>query len=260
MTQSTHSSSTKRNLRRPEWLVPWVASLVLHLLLLGAVALWLGRQREVVWVDLLEARLLRTERQGAITSQPAAQPVLRQTDPPAPRKPRSAVSAPVTPQALERPVQVSPASRPEPQAVATARFAASGTEAGGRETTVVPAAPPAAVSPVDASAAGRGSSADEVPEQRYLSRQFAYIREQVMARLVYPPLARRQGWSGQVMVEFTVCADGSIEALRVVGSSGRSLLDRQALLAVQAAAPFPKPPVPARISLPVSFNLASARH
>jgi hypothetical protein len=34
--------------------------------------------------------------------------------------------------------------------------------------------------------------------QRYLREQLSFIRERVMARLVYPPLARRQRWSGDV--------------------------------------------------------------
>jgi protein TonB len=94
-------------------------------------------------------------------------------------------------------------------------------------------------------------------EQRYVREQFAYIRERVMERLVYPPFARRQGWSGEVRVGFIVQSDGAIEELRVVASSGRSLLDQQALRAVQAAAPFPPPPAPAMIVLPVLFAIAT---
>ncbi|MCM2265734.1 MAG: TonB family protein [Desulfuromonadales bacterium] len=99
----------------------------------------------------------------------------------------------------------------------------------------------------------------ETVEQRYLREQFAYIRERVMERLIYPPLARRQGLTGQVRVEFTICADGSIEGLRIAAGSGRALLDQQAVRAVQAAAPFPPPPAPAMITLPVLFTVESSQ-
>jgi protein TonB len=70
-------------------------------------------------------------------------------------------------------------------------------------------------------------------------------------------MARRQGWSGEVEVGFTIRADGTIEHLRVIASSGRALLDRQALLAVQAAVPFAAPPAPAAIVLPIRFALTA---
>ncbi len=103
-------------------------------------------------------------------------------------------------------------------------------------------------------------SAIDPAEQRYVGEQFAFIRTRVLKHLVYPPLARRQGWTGQISAEFTVIANGQIENLRITTSSGRSLLDRQALKAIQAAAPFPAPPVPAHISLPIVFALDTARH
>jgi protein TonB len=109
-------------------------------------------------------------------------------------------------------------------------------------------------------APGPGRPATETAGQRYLREQFAYIRERVMARLTYPPLARRQGWGGVVRVEFTIRDDGTIEDLRIATSSGRSLLDRQALRAVQAAAPFPPPPAPASIDLPVHFAIETLPH
>lgn len=106
-------------------------------------------------------------------------------------------------------------------------------------------------------AAELSSGPTETVEQRYLREQFAYIRERVRERLIYPPLARRQGWTGQVRVEFTICADGSIEGLKISASSGRALLDQQAMRAVRAAAPFPAPPAPAIVNLPVLFVVDS---
>jgi protein TonB len=135
--------------------------------------------------------------------------------------------------------------------VATAAATGAETSGGAPETTVTNSG---------THAPGPGTPATETAGQRYLREQFAYIRERVMARLTYPPLARRQGWSGVVRVEFTIRDDGTIEDLRIVTSSGRSLLDRQALRAVQAAAPFPPPPAPAIIDLPVHFAIEAPQH
>lgn len=115
--------------------------------------------------------------------------------------------------------------------------------------------PEADVAKLHLHAPEQGAAATEAVEHRYVREQFAYIRERVMERLIYPSLARRQGWKGEVKVGFTVRADGTIEGLQVVTSSGRSLLDQQALRAVQAAAPFPAPPAPAKIVLPVLFAI-----
>lgn len=60
--------------------------------------------------------------------------------------------------------------------------------------------------------------------------------------LRYPAQARRQGIRGETRVSFVVVADGSVSAVRVVGSSGSDILDNAALEAVRRAAPFP--PIP----------------
>ena len=95
----------------------------------------------------------------------------------------------------------------------------------------------------------------ELQVENYLNIHFSYIRERVNAALRYPLMARKQGWSGQVRVEFTILASGRIADLKIVESSGHRVLDRQALRAVESANPFPPPPVVATITLPVNFEL-----
>ncbi len=92
-------------------------------------------------------------------------------------------------------------------------------------------------------------------ETRYLQENFTGIRHKVSNNLRYPAMARRQGWQGQVQVRFSILLSGDVEDLRVLSSSGYSLLDRQALQAVKLAAPFPAPSVVASITLPVTFTL-----
>ncbi len=48
------------------------------------------------------------------------------------------------------------------------------------------------------------------------------------AHPAYPALARRRGWSGAVVLDIDVSADGSVSDVRVAESSGRDLLDRVA--------------------------------
>ncbi len=81
-------------------------------------------------------------------------------------------------------------------------------------------------------------------------------QKSLQRRLVYPARARRSGWEGRVLVEFTVKADGSLKTARIGDSSGFELLDQQALKAVAGTAPFrPAPGIEKTCRLPVTFQL-----
>ena len=221
--------------------------------MLVALTAWHSRPREVLWVNLLEVRLLSPHTQDR-----DVRPV---ADAPPPRQRPKSSPLPGPPFSAQR---ETPATTRHDLPVAVSQAAASpvsGEEVARAESTtaesdvIVPRAPLPAASTV---ATDPLPGPTETAEQRYLHDQFVYIRDRVMARLVYPPLARRQGWTGQVKIRFTVCVDGTIEELQVVASSGRALLDQQALRAVQAAVPFPAPPVRASIILPVLFTVETA--
>jgi protein TonB len=83
----------------------------------------------------------------------------------------------------------------------------------------------------------------------------AMVRERIARTLVYPPRARRMGWEGHVSIAFLLLAEGEIRDLRVMRTSGHSLLDGAALAAVERAAPFPPPGLVVRVELPVGFRL-----
>nr|WP_320132109.1 energy transducer TonB [uncultured Holophaga sp.] len=101
---------------------------------------------------------------------------------------------------------------------------------------------------------GKGDGLD-VLRAIYLREHFAYIRDRIANHLIYPAQAIRAGWSGRVIVTFIVLEDGRVDALGVAKGSGCCLLDRDALATVQRSAPFPKPPVSARLVIPVEYNL-----
>ncbi|WP_369600202.1 energy transducer TonB [Hahella sp. SMD15-11] len=85
------------------------------------------------------------------------------------------------------------------------------------------------------------------------------LRTRIARTQQYPRQARLRRWEGTVTVRFTLDASGQILEIVVEQSSGKPLLDRAALLAIQKATPLPAPPqtvdFPVAITLPVQFHL-----
>jgi len=92
-------------------------------------------------------------------------------------------------------------------------------------------------------------------QKRYLREHFTYIRDLIGRELRYPRQAIRMNWSGRVTVSFLVLGDGRVSEVTVARSSGCPLLDANALDTVRKAAPFPRPPVSARLLIPVDYIL-----
>ncbi len=89
----------------------------------------------------------------------------------------------------------------------------------------------------------------------YLSRVIALIDRAKR----YPLRARLAGYQGDVKVSFVIEADGRVQAVRVVRSSGYALLDKAAQKTIWRAAPFPPPPrelsPPLELTVKISFVL-----
>jgi protein TonB len=101
---------------------------------------------------------------------------------------------------------------------------------------------------------GQGKSAQGTAA--YVKKNFDYIQRRIRDRLVYPAGARRMGVQGKTEVIFTIHENGTVSAVTVRLSSGNELLDKAAVDAVYAAAPFrPPPPSQARLVVPVVFSL-----
>ncbi|MDD2851813.1 MAG: energy transducer TonB [Desulfuromonadaceae bacterium] len=100
-----------------------------------------------------------------------------------------------------------------------------------------------------------GESDTKHVHKKYLKEHFNYIRERIMKRLDYPPVARRMEWTGRVVLAFVVNRDGGVHSVHVKESSGYAVLDNSAMDTVKRVAPFPKPPVVAEIVMPVHFRL-----
>jgi periplasmic protein TonB len=95
-----------------------------------------------------------------------------------------------------------------------------------------------------ANRARRKSISASTREFRYASYLGAWERKvERIGNLNYPQAAKDQGLYGNLILHVAVRADGSIETIRVVRSSGRPLLDEAAKRIVEMAAPYaPFPP------------------
>lgn len=230
---------------------------MLHLLLAGSL-LVLGQNRtqprEVVQIDL---QLVESRQPATELTPPAPTSAMSPAPKPSPVQPAKPLRKP---QFKPDPASSNPAQQPNPEpppAPVTAVAPVLEPMTGPPIPEVKQLPSPASSPPPTSGAAAKPEAEPPPPASAEPDRsaRFNAIRDRVMAALRYPLMARRQGWSGAVKVEFTILPTGEIRSLRVVQSSGYSVLDKQALRAVEAAAPFPTPSTAATITLPVNFQL-----
>jgi len=95
-----------------------------------------------------------------------------------------------------------------------------------------------------ASRARRRAISASTREFRYATYMEAWRRKvERIGNLNYPEAAKDQGLYGSLILRVAVRADGSLESVRVLRSSGQPLLDEAAKQIVELAAPFaPFPP------------------
>jgi protein TonB len=94
---------------------------------------------------------------------------------------------------------------------------------------------------------GGGGSGDGVAD---LLRR---IRRQIDQAKIYPDAARREGVQGTVELRFRIAADGSVEAVEIVRSSGSGILDEASQETIRRAGPYPL--VRGWIRLPLAYRL-----
>lgn len=213
---------------------------------------------------------------GALTPQP--QPIrlnfsiLQPTAVPAPQETPKAQAAASIPTPLET-MPTPPAPQPEPlilpqklaPVAAKIRHVPAPSkpapkqseEQNNPEVTEAPVPAPVSRTPTGTASSTSATEAPAVPaDEEYRHANFGAIRNSILANLRYPMLARRRGWSGEVEIVFKITPDGSVSELRIVTSSGFSVLDDQALAAIRHSAPFTPPPrIAAILVMPVNFQL-----
>ncbi len=93
-------------------------------------------------------------------------------------------------------------------------------------------------------------------EDSFKRENLSLIREIVGSYITYPPIARRMGWEGTVVLSFRLLPDGSLESVKVLKSSGHEILDRNALTALKrSSGKLPKPERAVVVELPVVYRL-----
>jgi protein TonB len=93
-------------------------------------------------------------------------------------------------------------------------------------------------------------------EESFLTERLSAISNIVQRRINYPPIARRMGWEGRVLIGFVLEPNGDIRDLKVLKSCGYEVLDKEALDAIRRSyKDFPKPPVSVVVKLPINFRL-----
>ncbi len=78
-------------------------------------------------------------------------------------------------------------------------------------------------------------------DKRYVSYA-RVIRDGIARHWKYPPEARENLIEGKLMVLFSLGRNGDLQAVRILTSSGYTILDDEAVRAIRAAAPFPSFP------------------
>lgn len=120
---------------------------------------------------------------------------------------------------------------------------------------VVP--PVEAVTPVVAPQEVTPLTPTSTSAEPYERTDFEIIRDRVLARLVYPSVARRMGWNGVVQVALVINPEGRLVSATIHQSSGRTLLDDAALEAALKLKgdQLPKPKSLSTVILPIAFRL-----
>ena len=103
-----------------------------------------------------------------------------------------------------------------------------------------------------------GAQAQSLAYNQGISDEFlSKIRLAIANHNPYPRIARMRGLEGEVMVEFVLNIDGSLEGLKILQSNASEILNKTALKAVsEAHKNFPTPKQKVRIKVPIIYNLA----
>ena len=82
-----------------------------------------------------------------------------------------------------------------------------------------------------------------------------YIRKKITSRIKYPPVARRRGIEGEVLVSFNIKKDGTFEKIEITKKSPYSILNDAVLKAVEKVVVKEKPKEKVVVNIPINFTL-----
>lgn len=168
---------------------------------------------------------------------------------PAPLAPDPEVVLP-EPQPVEEIDEVEAEEQPQPEVLA---------EASSSTASPLTAAPPPVDGPeAEKAVASRAGDSDK-PSQAELNWHKSLVRH-VNRHKKYPRSARRNGEEGVASVTFVLDRSGKVLSAELIGSSGSTELDDEAVAVLERASPFPAPPaevasVSISLRLPIKFQI-----
>ena len=74
------------------------------------------------------------------------------------------------------------------------------------------------------------------------SSYLSHLQERINSTWKYPPLAQQQGIEGTLTLRFSIHENGKLIGVKLLKSSGHSILDQEAVRTIQKAAPFNRLP------------------
>ena len=87
----------------------------------------------------------------------------------------------------------------------------------------------------------------DTKDERYVTYA-KLIKERIGVHWKYPPAALERLLEGKLMVVFSLARKGEVIEIKLMKNSGHEVLDKEAIRAIQAAAPFPPFPGHIRVS------------
>ena len=114
--------------------------------------------------------------------------------------------------------------------------------------------------PLSAKAQEKASVQSSHQSDDLLSIYLAKVRQKIQESLRYPSMAKKMGIEGEAIVQFLIHSNGMVDAssIKIAKSSGKAILDRNAIDAILEAVPFALPPKEElEILIPVVFKLKS---
>jgi protein TonB len=197
-------------------------SLAVHAaLLFGGLPLWDTVKEVTLESPPLVARLVEPEPPPIAPAQ-AEKPQM----PPKPAAPKRSPrrETPIIPDEKRATVEPAPApAAPAPAAAAPAPAAAA------------PALDPSASAAAPAQPAPAAAAAPPDDTPLLISQYGIRLRSETQRQARYPAMARREGWEGRGELLLVVGEDGRIAELKLVRSSGHTLLDRALIEGVRRA-------------------------
>ncbi len=126
----------------------------------------------------------------------------------------------------------------------------------------VQAAPATQAAPTAQKAPQKEPKASPPPPKELASvsdELLAHIRSLIQSSLRYPPMAKRLGIEGVVVVAFVLGEEGVVKSANILTPSGNKSLDARALQTVlELSGEYPRPEKAIDLRIPIAFNIKNS--